>query len=548
MRSFKRFALALFALATACSSPSSPSTPPTQNRQANTAAVSFRIVVPKATQARKAAYVSPSTAFVTVTDNAVPAYAISFNCSNGTCSGQLNVPVGANTFTFLLHDLYGKLLSSGSTTATILAGQVNTVSVTFNPVVVSIAMPTLNAPYGQAQQISVAPKALDADGNVIVGPGTYEDSNGNPVTVTAKVTDPLGGATLTKATSTGPNDPMTLSYNGVRHDKVIIDSTNSAGIPATNGSFVAIGSASTYTYKGNGPPVMTVGPDQALWLATDASGGFDVIRVASDGTQTTYGVPGPSGPMGLPMSIEPSGITTGPDGNLWVSGRLNGLVARVTPAGVATLFTGNGLDETYNLSVGPDGNLWTGNGISHNIARITTSGAITTYTIAPATSSSAPTTPASTAFGSNGLLYFLNWGEIDQFNISTNAVTYSTIGNNIEATDLIEGSDGNIWFTAFVSGVASYVGSMTPSGTISTTKLPQGVNFSQLVNGADGSPWYLDPYYGLRWVDKSGELGGFPVSFATGGGVAAVCVGADGSFWVSTYDPHGNTYLTHASY
>ncbi len=556
MRTIQRIAVILIAFVAACSSQSSLTPPSTSStlpdHSGATAAVSFRIVVPSTSTAtkRRPAYVSPSTASVKVTDtSATGQILLSFACSNGTCTGKLVVPVGANTFTFSLYDELGHLLSSGSDATTIVAGQLNTVAVTFNPVVVSVTMPYLNAAYGQPQQINFAAKALDPDGNLIIGPGLYQDTSGNPVTITAKITDPLGAATLTKSASTGANDPMTLSYNGARHDKVIIDSTNTSTLPTTNGSFVAIGAVSTYAYPGNGPPVMTVGPDQALWLATDATGGFSVIRFAADGTQTVYNVAGPSAPFGGTESVDPSGITTGPDGNLWVSGGLSGVVARVTPSGASTQFTGNGPLEMFNLSVGPDGNLWTGNGISSTVAQITTSGVITTYstaTLAPAP----PNEPGVSAFGTNGMLYYVNklGGGIDQFSLSTHTATETSIGNNIEATNLIEGSDGNVHFTGLVSGVASYVGTMTPSGNITTTKLPPGVNFSQLVNGGDGSVWYLDQNFGLRWVDASGELGSYPISFTTSGGVGAVGVAGDGSFWVETYNAQGGTQLQHAAY
>lgn len=555
MRSIQRITLMTLAFLTACSSQGSSTLPTTSStlpgHGAASVPVKFHIVVPSKSPAarRRPAYVSPSTASVTVTDiSGAQQNVLSFTCTNGTCSGQMAVPVGANTFTFGLYDLFGHLLSTGSDATTIVSGQLNTVSVTFNPVVASIAMPYLSAASGQSQQINFAAKALDADGNVIVGPGSYEDTNGNPVTITAKVTDPLGGATFSKSTSTGPNDPLTLSYNGTRHDKVIIDSTNTSTLPTTNGSFVAIGAVSTYNYPGSGL-VMTVGPDQALWTATSTSGGFAVIRIASDGTQTTYDVAGPNGPFGG-FPVGPSGITTGPDGNLWISGGLSGLVARVTPSGTSTMFAGNGLDETYNLSVGPDGNLWTGNGITSTVAQITTAGAVTTYNTAPSSLMADPNWPGVSAFGTNGMLYYVNGsdGGIDQFSLSTHTVAATLIGNGIEATNIIEGSDGNIHFTAFVNGGASYVGSMTPGGTITTTQLPSGINFSQLVNGSDGSVWYLDPYFGLRWVDASGELGGFPFSFTTNGGAGAVCVGADGSFWVETYDAQGDAYLQHAAY
>src|SRR5438105_1087092 len=56
---------------------------------------------------------------------------------------------------------------------------------------------------------------------------------------------------------------------------------------------------------------------------------------------------------------DPSGITPGPDGNLWFTERGRGKIGRITTTGVITQFTipTAGSNPTW-IAAGPDGALW----------------------------------------------------------------------------------------------------------------------------------------------------------------------------------------------
>ena len=84
----------------------------------------------------------------------------------------------------------------------------------------------------------------------------------------------------------------------------------------------------------------------------------------------------------------PVRITTGSDGNLWVTESAGDRIARITTGGSITEFavpTASG--NPWGITAGPDGNLWFTEDGSGKIGRITTAGVITEYSLAGAAAS-----------------------------------------------------------------------------------------------------------------------------------------------------------------
>ena len=75
---------------------------------------------------------------------------------------------------------------------------------------------------------------------------------------------------------------------------------------------------------------------------------------------------------------DPAGITTGPDGDLWVTNAgtktTKGSIARLTPNGKITVYTNSGLEEPLGITTGPDKAIWFTNYGGKSIGRITTGG------------------------------------------------------------------------------------------------------------------------------------------------------------------------------
>jgi streptogramin lyase len=106
---------------------------------------------------------------------------------------------------------------------------------------------------------------------------------------------------------------------------------------------------------------ISAGPDGNVWFTerlgvrlgritpdgviTELAGGFPLAVV--DGEQTT---------------ASPTGITTGPDGNVWVGDEIGPRIGRSTPDGAITVFADGITALTYytpvEITAGPDGNLW----------------------------------------------------------------------------------------------------------------------------------------------------------------------------------------------
>lgn len=103
------------------------------------------------------------------------------------------------------------------------------------------------------------------------------------------------------------------------------------------------------------PSGLTAGPDGNLWvLQTNYPLEDRVVKITPAGVMAEY-------PLPLPKSSQPSSIVSGPDGNLWLTQTNNpaNKLARITPAGSVTDFpVPTGFSGPHGLSVGPDGNLW----------------------------------------------------------------------------------------------------------------------------------------------------------------------------------------------
>ncbi len=159
----------------------------------------------------------------------------------------------------------------------------------------------------------------------------------------------------------------------------------------------------------------TLGP---LIPATQAE--FDV-NAAVDGVS-----PQIVSEFSLDTGAHPHGITTGPDGNVWVL-EARHVVARITPLGNLTEFDALAGDQLGDITAGPDGNLWYALPSAEQIGRMTTLGEATLF--------------------SDG--------------ISAHSLP----------TGITSGPDGNVWFTELVG---NRIGRITPDGIV--TEFSAGIS------------------------------------------------------------------------
>jgi len=353
-------------------------------RAPETVTVAFSIVVPAASSAnslsRQPLYISASTksAVVTVTPASGTALApVDLTCTN-TCTGSVAAPIGSDTFAVSLYDQAagaGNLLSSGSTTATIVSGKANTVSVTFNPVVAQVtAALSGSLTTGTAGSETVAIVAKDPDGNTIVGPGAFMSTAGAPVTVSIANSDTTGHVKLSTSTYTTASAALpTIAYDGAalkgNYPTITVSDPVSPTVilPAT----VKPGVVWTAATAINEPRLFALAPSGNIWFEADdfssSQPTFEVGFVTPSGVVTNF-------PLTASWLYTRS-ITADASGNLWVgiatyneaggAQPTNNLLLEVTAAGTQTQYAipnpgGTTCSTSYQpeVATGGDGNIW----------------------------------------------------------------------------------------------------------------------------------------------------------------------------------------------
>ena len=262
-------ALAL-ALTTACSSshgattlPLTPTAPTSGGGNPVTGTqASLRITVPRAGTAtssttRRPRYVSPSSAklLVAVNGGTTTTYGLTPSTPGCTvqvttllCTFAIPAPSGPDTLAMSLTDGAGNVLSRNVVTATLAPGVATPVAVTLAGVPTSVAVvPGANAtvdgtkaPYHVAglfaQPVEIEP--LDADGNVIIGPGA-------PTITGATISAGSAYAAIASAQTTDPNAYILRAVDGSAGGHTVTVSATAQGVPLADGTTSAPISATT---------------------------------------------------------------------------------------------------------------------------------------------------------------------------------------------------------------------------------------------------------------------------------------------------------------
>ncbi len=165
---------------------------------------------------------------------------------------------------------------------------------------------------------------------------------------------------------------------------------------------------------------------------------------------------------------DPTGIASGPDGNIWFTENNTHQVGRLTMGGVFTEFpTPSNPSAPHGIVAGPDGALWFGEEAANAVGRITTGGQITEYPMPTPTSQGGP---RGIAVGSDGNLWFTEPFKDKIGRITTGGVITEFDVPYYPATPLAiaPGPDGKLWFTTY----AGWIGNVTTSGTVRAIRGP----------------------------------------------------------------------------
>ncbi|MGD1066646.1 MAG: hypothetical protein ABR975_07500 [Vulcanimicrobiaceae bacterium] len=333
--------------------PAAPSVSPTPGSGTPGAtSVRFRITVPAksvAAKHRKVAYVSSATQSVvitllsvdgtpytggTVAANLTPT---SPNCSGTPLTCTVTGPLGVGTDQYLVatYDApqtstsptapAGNALSRATTTVAITEGVANTVPLTLDGVVDHATVAFSPAAVGAFATTQATIDAYDADSQLIVGPGSYVDANGNAVVLA--LSNP-GNLSYSSNSFTAPSTAVTVTYTGgVPGSNLTETITPSAvsGSPngALTGATLTIAAPPSLTSLAQSVWVPSTTALQETFTGTNFAPGASVTSSASGVTVTNVTVvnattitanvnvaPGTT-PGGLTLAVETPGGTTG---------------------------------------------------------------------------------------------------------------------------------------------------------------------------------------------------------------------------------------------
>ena len=240
-------------------------------------------------------------------------------------------------------------------------------------------------------------------------------------------------------------------------------------------------------------------------------------------------------------NAQPTGITSGPDGNLWVAeseSSVTSRIARVTPAGEVTEFIYPANREPLDVAAA-GGLIWFTERLGDRIGRINPLAgndaaiqASVTEFIVPGVGSR----PTGIAAGADGNLWFTQAGsgEIGRVTPAGLITEVAVPGLGSEPTGIAAGPDGALWFTQVGS---SQVGRITTAGVVTNEFAVPALNsqptqLGAITEGPDGALWFVDSANDRVWrITTAGELTGFPAPVGSGpGGIAS---GPDGALWLT---------------
>jgi hypothetical protein len=248
--------------------PTGSATSPSQpTPQQNTAKGAISITIPSASSLSSRVnrkFISPSTKSATislVTSGSTSQLAeadltpSSNGCSStsvGTkCTISFVAPPGSDTFLMKLYDQTGgkgNLLGSASVSASLSASAITSVPVVLDgtPTAASVVLGASSLPVGTAGSVSLFVQATDADGNIIVGPGSFTSPIALAITGDSNAT-----LSLSTSTVSAPGQAITLNYNGGSLVGATITPSGS-GLTGTAATFAASGvSIADYQYFDN---------------------------------------------------------------------------------------------------------------------------------------------------------------------------------------------------------------------------------------------------------------------------------------------------------
>jgi virginiamycin B lyase len=316
------------------------------------------------------------------------------------------------------------------------------------------------------------------------------------------------------------------------------------------------------------PMAITSGPDGDLWF-TEAKLSLD----QSQADQSLIGSITPGGKVTefplLTTNILLTGITRGPDGNLWFTesadvntGSISTYFAKIgyiTPSGKTNEFLLPAANsDPLMITSGSDGNLWFTDPGTGQIGRISIHGKLSEFPLLTPNSY-----PRGITAGPDGNIWFTEaagkigrispGGVIKEFSIPTTSTDQSDLAM------ITSGPDGNLWFTETSwngPNISGKIGRITPAGVVTMFALPNSQGYSQggggylygigfgpisIIKGSDGNLWFTGLFSKgmIGRITSAGVVAEFflPNTTSLSYGITS---GSDGNLWFTESGANSN--------
>ena len=557
----KGFAFALIpAVLSACAGHGAAQIPASGRTPSGKTTATLKIVIPKtkATLATRRAprYVSPATQSMTVLvtqhtggatvlNETVGLTPTSTGCTSTLTSTNctLQLPLGPGTYdvTLSTYDGYnaangtatGNVLSSGQTIDfTVVAGQANAISVTLSGIPASIAVwsnakgvrGTQNSGFTQyatpAQKFTVA--ALDADQNIIIGPGaptfTIAQASGSGFTITNPTTTSPNTFSLAGLGTSGNTESFTATAaysDSTCSTAGAVCSTTFSVTNVVQTLFVSNNTGNSVTvYAGPyGTPTTTItnGTNAPEGLATDSSGDLFValnsIAYAGVYAPPYTGNPIHAGPNGY---YSTQSVLVGPDNRLFIVGGIYAVTVTPPYTQTASTITGSG-GGLRQPSLDANGNLFIPDQNHNNVQEYAPP-----YTSGPAlTITNGVTAPQQTLIDPSGNLFVLN----NNAQVTEYAPPYTGSPTLVGSTSpyasvMAMDSDANLFIGYFTNSVSVYAKPYTGSPTVTITN---GINDPDALAFDDAGDLFVANFGNNSVTEYAPPYTGSPVVTITNG-------------------------------
>jgi len=286
------------------------------------------------------------------------------------------------------------------------------------------------------------------------------------------------------------------------------------------------------------PNAITAGSDGNIWFAEPPLHQIGILNVSSP----TSSIVNLGSAQGLPTTLLPTGITSGPDGNIWVTDDANNALVMINPRNTSTISPEISVPSSTNVGFlnfasqivsGPNGNLY------FTEAKVGSGGAISS----PAIGYYNPSTqkwgeyalpggqvPLGIAAGPNNTIWFsevapgsgggFQSSAIGVINVMAApptpveiATTTPSGGKTVDPTTIVEGPDGQMYFTDSANGSIGVVTVTSNPSSDSITLLPIPTNSTfpsplpqGITAGPDGNVWFTDFHNAVGQVALNAQI------------------------------------------